>query len=442
MAAFKSRAPIVLVAGPAGTGKSRAILEKLHYMCLRNPGLKCLIVRQVAASLAASALATYENHVADLALKNKTVIPFGGSVRKPPGYVYSNGSTISYGGLDKPTKIMSTEYDVIYVCEATELNVTGWESLDSRLRNGKISFQQLIADCNPDAPTHFLKVAADEGRILMLHSRHQDNPRYFDERGLPTKEGMAYMERLSNLTGVRRARLKDGLWVGAEGVIYDEFDDAVHVIDSLAIPDSWSRYWSIDWGTTNPFVCQMWAEDPDGRLYLYREFYRTGRTVDQHVEDILAVVTEPIPGYVHPPNTERFHFHGRRWIEPRPTTVIADHDAGDRAIFTRWSGIPTTPAKKDVSVGIQTTQQRYRKAADSRPRIFFVKNAVVYRDPSLALQGKPCSTLEEEVRYVWDVVEGKVSKDQPKKENDHGQDAKRYIVMHRDHAQYNIRFFD
>lgn len=432
---------MVLVAGPAGTGKSRAILEKLHYMCLRNPGLKCLIVRQVAVSLASSALDTYEKHVAKLALENGTVKTFGGSIRKPPGYIYSNGSTISYGGLDKPTKIMSTEYDIIYVQEAIEVTVNGWESLDSRLRNGRISFQQLIADTNPESPTHFLKVAADEGRILLLESRHEDNPRYFDEHGNPTPEGERYMKRLDNLTGVRKARLRYGQWVGAEGTIYDEYDAAVHLIDPFPIPDSWPRYWSIDWGTTNPFVCQMWAEDPDGRLYLYREFYRTGRTVDQHVEDILDVVTEPIPGYVHPKGKDRFPHHGRRWIEPRPTAVIADHDAGDRATFTRYAGIPTVAAKKDVSIGIQATQRRYRKAIDGKPRIYFLKNALVYRDPALQLKGKPCSTVEEEVRYVWDVVEGKISKDQPKKEHDHGQDAKRYLVMHRDGGgQFRMHF--
>ena len=32
--------------------------------------------------------------------------------------------------------------------------------------------------------------------------------------------------------------------------------------------------WSVDFGFTNPIVIQWWAEDPDGRLYLYRELYR------------------------------------------------------------------------------------------------------------------------------------------------------------------------
>ena len=39
--------------------------------------------------------------------------------------------------------------------------------------------------------------------------------------------------------------------------------------------------------------------------------------------------------------------------------------------------------------------------------------------------------LKELPSYVWDETQGK-PKDVPVKENDHGQDAKRYIVVERD----------
>ena len=42
---------------------------------------------------------------------------------------------------------------------------------------------------------------------------------------------------------------------------------AVHVVDPFDIPTDWSRYLSIDFGYTNPFVAQWWALDHDGRLY-------------------------------------------------------------------------------------------------------------------------------------------------------------------------------
>jgi phage terminase large subunit len=188
---FNSRDPQVLFAGPAGTGKSRACLEKVHAMCLRNPGMRALMVRKTLASLGASAVVTYETHVAAEHIANGDVKWFGGSSKEPAQFRYGNGSTLTLGGMDKATKVMSTEYDICYVQEATELTETDWESITTRLRNGRVSFQQLIADANPEMPTHWLKVRCDEGRTKYIASRHEDNPVLFTEAGDLTPRGAA-----------------------------------------------------------------------------------------------------------------------------------------------------------------------------------------------------------------------------------------------------------
>ena len=53
-----SREKEVLISGAAGTGKSRAVLEKINLICLITPGTKALILRRTARSLATSALRT------------------------------------------------------------------------------------------------------------------------------------------------------------------------------------------------------------------------------------------------------------------------------------------------------------------------------------------------------------------------------------------------
>src|SRR5258708_1389488 len=209
---FSCRDEEVLVSGPAGTGKSRACLEKLHHMALANPGMRSLMVRKTAASLTRSALVTWTRNVVTEALEDGTVTYYGGSSQESPQYKYSNGSVVVMGGMDKATRVMSSEYDVIYVQEATELTENDWEALTTRLRYGRVSFQQLIADCNPDAPTHWLKQRADRGTTLMLESRHEDNPTLFNEDGTMTQSGKSYMKKLDNLTGVRYNRLRKGLW--------------------------------------------------------------------------------------------------------------------------------------------------------------------------------------------------------------------------------------
>lgn len=433
---FESRADQVLVAGPAGTGKSRGIMEKVHALALINSHSRYLIVRKTLASLGSTALVTWREHVAVEALDAGHVTFYGGSPQESPQYRYPNGSVVVVGGMDRSTRIMSSEYDAIYVQEATELTENDWEALTTRLRNWRVSFQQILADANPDTPTHWLKQRCDAGRTMMLESRHEENPRLFDDDGRITSGGAAYMAKLDALTGVRYQRLRRGLWVAAEGIIYEDYDPAVHVVDRYNVPQEWPRYWGIDFGFVNPFVCQMWAVKPDGELVMYREVYHTRRTVDEHAVTIMDEVSEPIPGYVHPPGQPRYAHHGRRWTQPKPRAIIADHDAGDRAMLEREVGLSTVAAMKAVTDGIQATAVRFRDR-----RLTLMRDSVIERDPALVDAKRPTCTIEEVPGYVWDEGKGKAPKETPLKNDDHGCDTKRYVVAYVDDApRPRVRF--
>lgn len=418
---FKFRGDEVLFAGPAGTGKSRACLEKLHMMALLNPGMRGLICRKTLASLGSTALVTFEQHVAKEHLANNEIKWFGGSPKEAACYRYKNGSTITVGGMDKAMKIMSSEYDIVYVQEATELTELDWESITTRLRNGKVSFQQLMADANPDVPTHWLKVRCDLGKTKMIRSRHEDNPVLFDQRTMQlTTQGRAYMGKLDALSGVRYQRLRKGIWCAAEGLVYEEWDPTVHLHKRILKPPiSWTRYITVDFGYTNPMVVQFWAEDEDGRLYLYKELYQTKITVDEMAPKILEGMNLK--------------------YEPRPRQIICDHDAEGRAVLERELGMSTKAAKKSVEDGIQAVKKRFKiSEADGRPRIYLCENALIERDKALADVKKPTCSLEEVVGYIWDrgTVQaqnnGKPPKEHPVKEDDHGMDAMRYMVAERD----------
>lgn len=438
-AIMTDRSPEILVSGPAGTGKSRACLEKLAFCAKKYAGMRGLIMRQTLASLGSTALATWRQWVIDQDLATGEVSFYGGSREEPAQYRFGNGSSIHIGGMDKPSKIMSSEYDLIYVQEATELKKEGWEAANSRLRNGVMPYQQLLADCNPDSQYHWLYTRCTiDGTCRMYNSLHEENPVYFDEvvdpftgeaHYVPTERGKAYIARLDALTGVRHLRLRKGLWVAAEGVIYDKYDPARIVIDPFPIPDEWQRFWAVDFGYVHPFVLQCWAEDPSGTLYLYREIYMSGRTVDEHCTQIMEYVSEPIEGYVHPENKKRFAFHGRKWTERRPRAIVCDHDAEGRATLARELNMATTAADKDVEIGIERVQVRFR---DATIKIF--RDARVEKDTRLELQERPTCTIEEIPGYVWDTSSGKIEgmKDAPLKDRDDGCDTMRYLVAYRD----------
>lgn len=430
----------VLMSGPAGTGKSRACLEKLNLAALKYPGTTGLIVRQVRDTLASTALRTWDKFVIKEQLEAGSVIYRGASGREPARYEFNNGSQVWVAGLDKPSKIMSTEFDMIYVQEATEVTSTGWQSLTTRLgRTDAMPYNQLIADCNPGAPTHWLKLRGGTDALTMLESRHEDNPTLWDlETGGWTKRGAAYIARLDKLTGVTLLRLRHGRWAAAEGICWPGFDTARHLVDPFPIPLDWPRIWTVDFGYVHPFVWQAWAVAPDGEMYRYREIHMAGRMVEDYARQIMSLVR---PGSQWDESNRRWV--GGRWIEPKPQRVICDHDAEDRATLTKYLGMSTSPADKRVKLGIEAVERRWRDnrlfllrpgdvtiRGDQQPAggpDVVTPYGLVERDEKSADDRKPVSTEEEVGGYVWDD-----NKESPVKENDDGADTLRYAVAHFD----------
>lgn len=426
----------VCLDGPAGSGKTLAALYKIHLLLTLFPDTKALVARKSNTALAGSAMATYREMIDP----REGIVYFGGNKVKPAAFQYPNGSLMLVSGLDKPEKVRSFEFDIAYINEATECRVEDIEFVRSRLRHGKLPYHQLIMDCNPDAPTHWLNTRMNDGLTTRLLSRHEDNPRYHD--GLTwTEAGLAYIFGvLAGLTGVRLARYRYGIWAAAEGTVYeDSWDRARNVIDRSAIDikRDWPRYLSIDFGYTNPFVAQWWAQDGDGRLYRYREIYRTKTLVEDHCHDIAIAA-----GWYHllPRDHERYKDRPADNADPLPRDIICDHDAEDRATFERHLRLYTTPAKKTVRDGIQAVAARLRSAGDGKPRLYLLRDSLVRRDDDLEKAKKPTCTEEEFESYIWK-KDSSGTAEEPLKENDHGMDALRYLTAYFDLVPHTVTHF-
>lgn len=215
----------LLIAGPAGTGKTWPILAFLHLLAKEGEGLRILICRQTRRSLTDSVLVTYEQEV--LPADGLESLAYGASRDHRSRYAYPSGSEIVVGGLDRPDKILSTSWDVIYVNEAIEVSEAAWDTLLSRLnRPGRPSWLgHLIGDTNPGDPGHWLKKRCDDGRTALWDTRHEANPALYDGRDW-TDAGRAYRSRLDRLRGTRRKRLLEGVWAAGEGQWFDAFGDA------------------------------------------------------------------------------------------------------------------------------------------------------------------------------------------------------------------------
>lgn len=450
---WKDTSPVLLFTGSAGGGKSRLAAEKINGYCLQYPNTMAVMLRKTRESMTNSTVLFME----------RTVIAGQHGVKHYPSkrrFEYTNGSILAYGGMkneEQREQIRSIgqegRVDIAWMEEANKFSEDDYGEVGARMRGRAAPWMQIILTTNPDAPTHWINrrlIIGDEAKVY--YSKASDN----------SENPPAYLETLAGLTGVMGKRLRDGKWVAAEGAVYEDYDAAIHAIDWFEPPPDWRRIRVIDFGYTNPFVCQWWAIDSDGRMYLYREIYMSQQIVEEHAKKIkeieiwfLMELRCPEPDCR---NKEAFRLdvsednlyqcpYCETWITDKEGKVIknpdkeriemsvSDHDAEDRATLHKY-GIITQPAVKNISPGIQAVQKRLVIAKDKKARLFLMRGSLVEQDRRMADKRKPTSTLEEIEGYVWPKSnDGRPVKEVPVKENDHGMDAMRYGVMYVDRGR-------
>lgn len=412
--------PEFILSGPAGTGKTRALLYKMHTAALSNPKYRGLILRKVRKYLYESTLKTYEE---DILGRDHPMLQ--GTAKRGAGrseYIYPNGARIVVGGMAEPGEVLSSEYDHILASETVQFTESDWMLLSSRLgRSSTGTPSQILGDTNPDHPKHWILQRASRihpitGKPILTHlaTTHKDNPAYWNiDLQEWTELGRNYLNRLESLSGILRAKYLDGLWTIAEGMVYDAYDSTIHVINSFQIPNTWRRIRAIDFGFTNPFSCLWIAISPDdGTMYVYREIYMSRKRVDEHARLINSLT-------------------GDERIE----ATISDHDSGDRAELASH-GIATVPAKKDIIKGIQAVQRRLTHSYDTKPRLYFFNDSLVEVDLDLLEAKRPIRLIDEIYPYRWHVDrEGKLNKEVPIDFDNHALDALRYAVVHEDNRK-------
>lgn len=242
-------------------------------------------------------------------------------------------------------------------------------------------------NCNPDSPYHHIKTdfidKAEEKKILHLHFTLDDN------LSLSEKVKERYKRMYS---GLWYKRFILGLWVMAEGIIYDMFSERNVYSDRLGLRGRSRRYIAIDYGTSNPMVFLDILDDGD-RIWVDREYYYSGRekgiqkTDTEYLEDFKAFVGDEYPDM-----------------------VLIDPSAASFKTLLRREGFRVKEADNEVNDGIRMV-------------------GMMLQTGKLLIHDS-CEMMKKEfASYVWDekaAVERGV--EQPVKQNDHTMDALRYFI--------------
>lgn len=421
--------PECIMHGPAETGKSRGVCEYLLWLCETWPGLRVLVVRRTRKSLSESFVQTFERLVLPKGhpLLAKRITP-----TNRHSYDFDNGSRIVLGSMETPEAYYSTEWDIVFVEECTEIIEDQWERFFRAIRfktiphphgpeptTGEARYlNRLIGTCNPDSERHWImarsKRKGPDGKPLlrMIQSRHVDNPTF-------TKQSR---DRLDRMTGVRRKRLRDGIWCSAEGGIWENFDRNIHVIaDHPRRADRSLAYEyfvaGVDWGTTHAGCISIYGVDYDGRMYRAWEVMREQWGINEWIERAMDL--------------------DRQF---KPKAYVCDSEDPGRIREFRKAGLPAVGVKKSgdgrrgfVWLTLDLVRDRLDVQKDGRPRLFFVADQFDTPQPEMVEAGKPTCVEDEIPSYVFDRdrISGRILEGEPApNQDDHGCAAMRYAVAY------------
>lgn len=247
-------------------------------------------------------------------------------------------------------------------------------------------------NCNPEGPLHWFYIEwikqADKHNALYLHFNLEDNP---------SLSSVVLKRYYNTYAGVFFDRYIKGLWVAAEGLIYDMLTE-----DNIKLSDEkYTReFVSCDYGTQNPCVfLHIKANGVGDKIshYADREYYFDGRKA---VEIGQSQKTDA--DYVA--DMERF-CKGDKNIR-----IIIDPSAASFITALRKAGFShVTKARNDVMAGISQVSTELQQ-----------KRLLISPD---------CKHTHDELRgYVWDDKALERGEDKPLKINDHCADALRYGV--------------
>jgi hypothetical protein len=79
-----------------------------------------------------------------------------------------------------------------------------------------------------------------------------------------------------------------GLFSKPAGMVYPDFDTAVHVVPPFDIPSDWARFVGVDPGAVNTALVWIAEDREHDRYYIYRESLQGNLTTKEHVQAALS----------------------------------------------------------------------------------------------------------------------------------------------------------
>lgn len=265
---YHNTAPIVVNVGGVRSSKSYSIAQCINAYALEYPGLAIGICRKVASTLTGSVVRPFIK-VAQLfdawqdANFNKT----------ERYYVYDqcdgnpNKSTIQFFGLDDIEKIKSTEFNLIWLEEATGFTYEDFTFLQTRLSAPKPegwATNQSILSLNPSDARGWIKAELlPQKGVCLIESTYKDNP-------FLSKEYIRNILAMEQTNPRMYKMLVLNQWGISEGRVFDNWQ----LFDDDTAPKEYDQVlYGLDFGYNHP-TALIECAFKDNEVYLREVIYK------------------------------------------------------------------------------------------------------------------------------------------------------------------------
>ena len=323
----------------------------------------------------------------------------------------NNGSMIQLRSAENPDRLRGVKLRGLIVDEIAQLRNWDWIWSEA-LRPTLTDFEApAIFISTPKGFNHFYKLFNTKSeQYKSWHFTSYDNPYIpkgeVDQAKKELTEDTFHQEYMADFRKYT-------------GLIYKDFSRETHVVESFDIPNEWSKFRAIDFGSTNPTACLWIAVDGDENTFIYNEHYETGKTIDYHAGIINSKTgsTHIRSTYGDPSGTQWISEFAQRGIYITP----AIHETGQSSEGWVRFGIDKVAQKLKCVPGHTVSFPRTGSVA-SRP------------NPQLFIFNNCQNTIREFETYRWQERKETQAQDlntpeQPEKANDHCMDALRYFAV-------------
>ena len=271
---FSSKSRYTAYGGARGGGKSWALRRKLVTLCLRYPGIKCLLVRRTYSELKA-------NHLYPMLEEYGELFSYSDSDKIMR---FAGGSSIALGYCDAERDVLryqGQEYDIIAIDEATQLSELQFSVLKACLRGTRSFPRRMYLTCNPGGVGHAWV------KRLFIDKKYRDGERAEDFSFIPallfdnpvlTEADPEYVSALSSLPSKLKRAWLYGEWDVFEGQFFPEFSEKEHVAESEDIPRCLSYFAAADYGL-DMFALLLFGVDKNKNVWCIDELCKSGLTL-------------------------------------------------------------------------------------------------------------------------------------------------------------------